>query len=344
MAGHAFPLVEVAGSSYEMGYQHGAQAADLVSRHILWIEKQAGWSRDVLARNAMAFLPAVEALSPAFVEEVRGLADGAGISFGEAMLCQARTDAAHLVGGGCTAFALTRAATADQQPLAGQNQDLAPEYADVAILLRVNPTDGRPRALMFTFAGQLGYTGMNEYGLAHFNNSLFDYGRCPGLPRQPLKRIMLEQRTVGECVNLLAQHRVCSAANVVLCDGQGTIADVEVRPEGVAVFEGQGPDCIVHTNHYVSSEFASYETGSISDSRFRLGRMLELVEQNWGRITVETMKSILADHSGDPGGICRHGAGGWHSISGYVAEPSKGLLHVRRGHGCLGTWQTYPVR
>ena len=30
-------------------------------------------------------------------------------------------------------------------------------------------------------------------------------------------------------------------------------------------------------------------------------------------------------------------------ISGYIAEPAQGVLHVRRGHGCLGTWQTYVV-
>ena len=343
MVDQAFPLVEVSGSSYEMGYQHGAQAAHLVRRYVQWIEKQTGASRDVLARNSVAFLPTIEALSPSLVQEVQGLADGAGISFEEALLCQVRAEVARVGTGGCTAFALTRSATADRQPLAGQNLDMEPEYADVAILLWARPDDGRPRALMLTFAGQLGYPGMNQYGLALFNNSLFDYRWRLGLPRQPLKRAMLERRTVEECVDLLARHRVCSAVNVVLCDGQGEIADVEIRPEGIAVFEGEHADCRVHTNHYVTSRFAPYETDSLPDSRSRLARMHVLVRAHWGRITVETMKEILADHHGDPAGICRHGAAGWHSIAGYIAEPGKGLLHVRRGHGCLGTWQTYEV-
>jgi len=343
MVGYTFPLIEVSGSSYEMGCQHGAQAADLVRRYILWIGKLTGMSVDVLCRNGMAFLPMVEELSPSLVEEIQGLADGAGISFEEAMLCQVRADAARVGASGCTAFALTGSATADHQPLAGQNLDLEPEYADVAILLRVEPADGRPRALMFTFAGQLGYSGMNEYGLAHFNNSLFDYRWRLGLPRQSLKRVMLEKRTVEECVELLARHRVCSAANVVLCDGRGKIADVEVRPEGIALFDDEHPDCRIHTNHYLTSQFVPYETGSLPDSRPRLARIRALIQENWGRITVETMKVILADHHGDTGGICRHGETGWHSIAGYIAEPVKGLLHVRRGHGCLGIWQTYEV-
>lgn len=343
MKGQAFPLVEVSGSPYDLGYQHGVQAGHLVRRYLLWIERLTGASRDLLARNSMAFLPIIEALSPPLVEEIRGLADGAGIRFEEAVLCQVRTGAAHIDGGGCTAFALTGSATADRQPLAGQNLDLEPEYADVAIMLRVRPTDGRPRALMLTFAGQLGYCGMNQYGLTHFNNSLFNYQWNLGLPRQPLKRAMLERRTVDECVELLATHRVCSAANMVLCDGQGKIADVELRPEGIALFEGESPDCRVHTNHYLTPEFRHYETDTVPDSRPRLARMRELIRRHWGGITVETMKEILADHRGDPAGICRHGVTGWHSIAGYVAEPAKGLLHVRRGHGCLGTWRTYEV-
>ncbi len=338
-----FPLVEVSGSSYQMGYQHGQQAAHLVERYLRWIEKLTGKPRDLLCRNALRFLPQMEALSPALVEEVRGLADGAGISFEEALLCQARAEASHTWEGGCTAFALTGEATADGNPLAGQNQDLPPEYADVAILLKVHPTDGRPRALMFTFAGQLGYSGMNQYGLAHFANALYDFQWRPGLPHYPLKRVMLEQRTVADCIELLKRHRTCSAANVVMCDGQGNVGDVEIRPEGIAVYEDTHPDCRLHANHYVSPQFAHLETNSLPDSCPRLDRIRELVSQRWGSITVETMKEVLADHRGDPAGICRHGARNMHSISGYIAEPAKGLLHVRRGHGCTGTWQTYEV-
>ena len=76
MTEHTFPLIEVSGDAYQMGYQHGAQAADLVQKYLLWIERLTGKPRDPLCQNAMAFLPVMEKLSPAFVEEVRGLADG----------------------------------------------------------------------------------------------------------------------------------------------------------------------------------------------------------------------------------------------------------------------------
>ena len=266
MTNHTFPLIEVSGSSYQMGYQHGAQAADLIQKYMLWIEKLTGKPRDWLCHNAIAFLPMMEALSRAFVEEVRGLADGADISFEEAVLCQARAEAGHLHEGGCTGFALTGSATVNGSPLAGQNQDLEPEYADVAILLHVKPADGRPRALIFTFAGQLGYSGMNQYGLAHFANALYDCQWRPGLPHYPLKRVMLEQRTIEDCVKLLKRHRTCSAANVVMCDGEGKIGDIEIRPEGIARFEDEHPDRRLHANHYLTPQVADYETNSLADS------------------------------------------------------------------------------
>lgn len=128
-----------------------------------------------------------------------------------------------------------------------------------------------------------------------------------------------------------------------MCDGLGNITNVEIRPDGVEVFRDEHPDSIVHTNHYLTPEFAEYETFTLPDSLMRLHRMQTLIKENWRTITVDTMKDILADHQGYPAGICRHGEKGMHSIAGYIAEPAKGLLHVRRGHGCLGTWHAYEV-
>jgi len=343
MIGQRFPIVEARGAATDMGRQHGEQAAGLIHRYLLLIERITGQPRDVLCRNAMQFLPRMQALSAHFVEEVRGLAEGAAITFEEAVLCQVRAEGAHSAQEGCTAFALRGQATADGSLLVGQNQDLQPEFDEVSIILRLVPTDGRPRALLYTFAGQLGYFGMNQFGVVNYANSLYDFRWQPGLAHYPLKRMVLEQSNVSSCITLFRQNRVCSAANTLLADGQGQVANLEIRPEGLALYPGEHPDAIIHTNHYLSREFAALETGSLPDSFSRHQRMTELVHQSWGQITVERLQAMLADHDGDPAAICRHGAGGMHTTSGHIAEPQKGLLHIRRGHGCLGWWETYQV-
>ncbi len=342
MQNPGFPLLEVSGSAYQMGYQHGAEAGDLVRRTLAWVEKGARIPRAALARRALAYLPALQAISPAYIEEVRGLADGARIAFEEAWLIQCRSEANEWQAAqGCTAFACSGLATCDGQPLAGQNQDLEPEYADLAIVLRVTPNDGRPRALMVTFAGQLGYAGMNEWGLALFHNALYGWEIADGLPRQPVKRLLLEQRNVAACLALLARWQSASAGNFVLCDRHGATAWTEFGPAGSA--HNQGAEVALHTNHALAPEFAAHETGAIPDSIPRLARLRHLIEAEWGQLSVADLQRILADHEGDPAGICRHGATGWHSIAGYIAEPARGRLHVRRGHGCLGHWHEYPV-
>jgi hypothetical protein len=338
-----FPLIEVKGTAYEMGRQHGEQAGELVRKYLLWIERLAGKPREFLCRNAQRFLGVIERLSPKYVEEVRGLADGAGISFAEALLCQVRTQALYCGEAGCTTFALRGEATLDGQVLIGQNQEFEPEFAEVAMVLRVCPTDGRPRAMMLTFAGQLGYSGINEFGVAHFANSLFGCELRLGVPHYPMKRAILEQKTVKDVIALLQQHNACSAANLVLADGQGEIADAEIRPEGVAIYHDEHPDMRLHSNHYVAPEFAAFEDNTVPDSPARLCRLRALVRESWGKITVEVLKEMLADHEGDPAGLCRHGATNWHTLFGYIAEPARRVLHLRRGHGCIGTWATYQV-
>jgi len=342
-ASMTWPIVEVTGSSREMGYAHGSQASDLIQKYLMWIDRLAGVSRDVLCRNTMRFLPRMEALSSGFVEEIRGLAEGASISFEEAVLCQARGEAANINDEACTAFAMTGKATADGVTLAGQNQDLAPEYADFAILLHGKPSDGRPRFLMFTFAGQLGYSGMNEHGVAHFANALYDCPWQPGLPHYPIKRVSLEQADVSGVEGILNAHHTCSAGNMVVCSGVGEIADFEIRPEGPQRYVSDDPDCIIHANHYESNAYAPHETNSLADSCPRAERMRELVGEAYGSVSVDTMKSILADHQGDPAAICRHGAENMNSVSGYIADATNRVLHVRRGHGCTGTWTDYVI-
>ena len=106
---------------------------------------------------------------------------------------------------------------------------------------------------MFTFAGQLGYAGMNQHGVSNFVNALYNYRWRPGLSFYPIRRVLLEQRSVDDCVRLLRSHRTCSAANLVLADNGGRIADVECRPEGVALYNDANPAVRLHTNHYVTS-------------------------------------------------------------------------------------------
>ena len=192
---------------------------------------------------------------------------------------------------------------------------------------------------MFTFAGQLGYSGLNDRGVAHFANALYGMPTGPGIPHYPLKRLALEQSDVGGVMSLFRKHRTCSAANMVVADGDGNIADIEIAPGAVAEFEDRDADQRIHANHCATSELVGRDVPLLPDTFDRAARMNGLVRDAWGSIDVDVMKAFLADHEGDPAAICRHGANDLHSISGYIAKPQDRVLHVRRGHGVLGNME-----
>jgi len=54
---------------------------------------------------------------------------------------------------------------------------------------------------------------------------------------------------------------------------------------------------------------------------------------------LRTLKTLMADHEGTSGAVCRLGADGLESVNGYIARPAKGLFQVRRGRGCVGFGQ-----
>src|SRR4051812_21322102 len=96
---HTLPFIRVKGTPYQRGLQHGRACGDLVARYpdVLRevVRLEASWraldihkalpSREGLLERAVRFLPALEAFAPHLVEEVRGIADGARLSFAEAL-------------------------------------------------------------------------------------------------------------------------------------------------------------------------------------------------------------------------------------------------------------------
>jgi isopenicillin-N N-acyltransferase-like protein len=351
----AYPLLEARGPHRELGRQHGEQARTQIRGFLQHLHRSLGLSGDQLCSRALAFLPLFERYCPPLVAEVRGLAEGAGVSFPEALAVQVRGELTQAPAEGCTTFVVSARGTAAGEVLIGQNSDVDPELAGFAYVLRLEP-EGKPALLLWTFGGMLGYHGLNAAGVAHFANSL---GGGPawkfGLPHYPVKRLMLEQQTLGGVLDLLGQVPVCSSGNYVLCDGDGRTANVELTPAGFAVLEDKREGFLAHTNHFLCPPHAcpATDAAGVPDSFPRLARMRELLAGEKGRLTIDRLKGFLADHAGYPTSICRHPHGGpdhpsvsarGRTVASLIAEPAQGRLHVARGNPCQAGYATYQLR
>lgn len=354
-----FPLVSVSGDPYEMGYQHGRAAGDQMRGFAAHLVRSSGQSRQTVLNAAACFRPAFERFCPRLMPELEGLAAGADLPFEEALLLQVRGEVVPLLGDtGCTTFAVEARHTTTGGILIGQTSDMEAELEEFFLVLRLTPDDG-PQILMWTFAGQLGYHGLNSLGVSHFANSVWggpepsarpelDLQAPPyGLPHYPIKRRLYECRTRAEVEALWNTLPVVSCGNYMVATGDPGIVDLEVTPAGFAALEPEG-GYLAHANHFLSSAFRTSDTdaASLPDSPRRQERMTELIREHLGRVSVETLKSALSDHAGHPSSICRHEKAGPRPMvtaAGLIAEPQSGKLHVCRGNPCRGDWSTYTL-
>ncbi len=350
----SYPLFEARGTPRELGRRHGEQCRDRLHAFLDYLGNALCLSRAQLQARALRFLPLFERHCPHLLEEVGGLAEGAGATLPEALAVQVRGELGPVPAEACTTFGVAGRGTAAGQVLIGQNSDMDPELEPLAYVLRLEP-EGKPAALMWTFGGMIGYHGLNADGVAHFANAL---GGGPSwrfaLPHYPVKRLMLERRTLDGVFGLLRQTPVCSSGNYVLCDGAGRIADVELTPEGFALLDDAGAGRIAHTNHFLCGPHAcpASDAASVPDSFPRLGRMRALLDGGLGRLTVTDLQRFLADHAGHPTSICRHPHGGpdhpsvsarGKTVASLIAEPARGRLHVARGNPCQAGYTSYDL-
>ena len=154
-----FPVVDAAGSPYEVGRLHGAAVAGMVGAEVE--ARLGGLDRDVAFRHVAGVEAFVKGWAPHLLDEVRGIADGAGIDQRAALWLQWGMRAPQA----CTAFAVGPEFTGDGTVYAGQTKDTGPGANERSIVLKVRPT-GLPAVLSFSYAGHLAQIGISSTGVS----------------------------------------------------------------------------------------------------------------------------------------------------------------------------------
>lgn len=293
----AVPVLELRGDSYELGRQHGAARAaqlrafldDGVTRlnHLLDTPVSPAALEPVLA----AFRSEIENGVPDLAEEIRGLADGAGITRDEALLLQVRREilgyrSTRRPSGDCTTYA--RVVAGGHTTLA-QTVDLNGNLDDQTGVLVIRRA-GTPReVLTLSFGGLLGYLGMNSDGLAVGINLVLGGPWRPGVPPYLAVRHILDHAgSVDGALDLLDGLRLASSRSLMLCDERGA-AWAESMDGRIRVVRDT---TLVHTNHFLHPDFAPADELNVfagNGSRRRLSACAE-------RLKALPDDAPLADH------------------------------------------------
>ena len=175
------PIVTVKGSHREMGQQIGEAFKEQIRHHLnnAHVLIDASFNTLELTWNsaqiqAKKYIPFAQECYPHYVDEMLGLAEGAGVPFDDVAVVNAleavTMDALHL--SKCTSMAVNETRTRNGHVIATHNEDWLPEDEPDVYLIHATPVE-EPPFLAMTYGALLPNIGFNAHRIAKLIDSVY---------------------------------------------------------------------------------------------------------------------------------------------------------------------------
>ncbi|OIW22870.1 putative acyl-coenzyme A:6-aminopenicillanic-acid-acyltransferase 40 kDa form [Coniochaeta ligniaria NRRL 30616] len=315
--------IHCSGSPFEIGQQHGTTARQQIIRSLAFYadyflsKSGMDWSSAVAA--AGRFQSCLDEHCPHLVEEMRGIAAGAGVDFGDILALNVRTEISMGMGlssDGCTSL-FYKPQTHGHNGILAQNWDWETAQQENLVALHIKPNSALPALSIVTESGIIGKIGMNECGVGVCLNAIRAKAvNYAGLPVHVALRSVLESKSREEAINRLCTVGVAASCHILVADpddGTGlecSYADiVPLSPSG---------GIYTHTNHWLmphaGPEGPITESIFLPDSVPRLVRLNSLIGMGQDKVSLSAggdvshtetsrLEEILEDEQNFPGSI-----------------------------------------
>lgn len=247
------------------GVERGRQLRDRLPTAIdlyLRLFRAVGVGEPAARDGALVAMDAVAAWRPGYLEEIEGVASGAGAEPWHVMALNARTEILALapdpVPGECSTIVCVPAGGA---PVGIQTWDW---HEELDPFWHTHTVRGTQHSFVgMTEYGVLSKIGVNSAGLGLFFNILGHRDDAPGgIPVHVLSAAVLgECATVDEALDLLRAAPIGTSGALTLLDTQ-TAACAELSPGRVAELRPER-GFLVHTNHFLDPVNAAGEKSSL---------------------------------------------------------------------------------
>lgn len=293
---------------------------------------------DQVTHEAEKYIQPLQTTCSRYLEEIEGLAAGAGVSMLDVMALNVRTEIMFglftettnnnsnrnndIPSDGCTSLGWVNARSGGQSFLAqnwdwqkaqGPNLILCHVSSELTSPVSVTNDDvlfSIPKFSMVTEAGIIGKIGFNAHGVGCCLNAI----RARGVDRRRLPvhfalRTVLESRSRDDAVaRLEAAGGVAGSAHILVADATGATG-LECSPvSGIRKVATDEEGRVYHTNHLVLEHPGVYEPAWLEDSRTRLARIKALaaaLETSSGRVDYGPLFDMFKDEEGGPCSINR---------------------------------------
>ncbi|MCI7704663.1 MAG: C45 family peptidase [Clostridiales bacterium] len=346
-----FRKIVISGTPFERGVSYGTQAraeieGSLKNYRRLFDESRTHINYDEAVVKAQGFLPAIEAMGPELVEEMRGIAQGAQIPFEEIVLLNCRSEVFALTplardrdaSEECTDLTVLPEKTADGHLIVAQNWDMLHWAGDNALVVEILREDG-PDMLCVTEAGMLCRYGLNRNGLALTVSSIpiGPLHEINGTPSIAIRRKFLSESHfapgfghIMEAVHMSGMHYNIGGGRVM-----GTALSIEAYPQGKYVMYAQD-GVLAQANHscYPGAMQANRNMGSTLYRAEILRRLMQAKE----KVTAQDVMEALNNKAGAPYSVCAERTPGKPdfeqgcTLAGIVMDATDCRLWVRRGN------------
>jgi len=342
-----FVVVRTGGSPREMGVDFGRAArevlADLAAESRAHFRQWTGHDIAAAKRHAARYyLPFVRRRYPNYLEEVRGIAEGAGIAFEDLFYLTADEELVSLwekKPEKCSS-AVVRT---KQGMLLGHNEDYPPRYMDRLVIVEARP-DGAPAFLALTYpyiiAGPS--CGMNDRGLAFAVDSLGYPSRPSGVPTNYILRDVYSARRASDVPRIVSvKDAVMGNAVTVASATDRQAFTVEAAPGGSAVLRMEKDGLLAHTNHVRSASLDHTREKTSWSSRKRLAALEHLLAKQQDRTAAGLKKAL----SSKDYGLLRFGRRANESctIASAVLDPGRGIMYVAKRGGRKDAFRAYSL-
>lgn len=280
---------------------------------------------DDVTQEASKYVAPLQATCPQYLDELEGLAAGAGVPFLSVLALNVRTEITFglftssqsqpqqpvdVPSDGCTSLGLLDASSG--RSFLSQNWDWRPEQAANLIVCHVSQS-GRPDIpdiVMVTEAGIIGKIGFNAAGVGCCLNAICARGVDPTkLPIHFALRTVLESGSREEAIAALHKFGLAGSGHILVADATGSTG-LECTPLGIEELAMDGQGRVHHTNHLILEHFGVEENMWLQDSPKRLARIETLSEGILGQeASFERLVELFKDEEGFPYSINRKSDG-----------------------------------
>ena len=317
-------VLELSGEGKTIGQQHGeAFRSEIRAFHEEILELHVrniggGIQPQNLFEICERNLPYLTRYDRGLVDEMRGIAEGAGMNVMEILFLNSFLELEDLrppvLGAqlktkplwGCTTFNVLPEAAKDGKTLLAQTYDMESVYAKYNVVLKISRPSGNE--LVYSMAGVLGLNGLADRGFGLVINKLVATDARPGVIYPFLVRHALAQDRIGDAFGALVFAPRATGMNYQLSSnsGIGFCLELSAGQYKLVPFEN---GALAHTNHYLTDFMRRFETPNWlthGGSYVRREVAARFLRERHGSIDVASIMEITKDHTNNPRSICAH--------------------------------------